>query len=127
MNKFEPLHKKHGIASALVVMLLKKADYNKKGERFSMKVNFRYTPVYNEITDEPWPIAVEKVYGNGFNPSHADLYFEEPVKKGEVNIHHTALARVIVFKDNDLCKFVVEKEEYLEHPDWKGEDLCQLK
>ena len=91
---------------------------------FPLNIFFKYTPIYEKGSDILWPEGIEKVVGNGYNPAHADLYFDAPTVKNDPNIHHTAFAYLTTKKDGEFCSVFQEGENNEPHH-WRGPILCE--
>jgi|SRR5690554_3826095 len=94
---------------------------NRNAETTGFEVSFKYTPIYIPDDVMAWPDEIEKKWGNGYNPAHADLYFEQPVLRGEHNPKHLGLAAIICNYANRLCNVF---EDEIDSIEWKGDELC---
>lgn len=109
------------LEQAMEKLLLEYVSNGVKGFPFS--IYFKYTPVFEKGNKDPWPEGTDKIFGIGYNAAHADLYYEEPIRRGEPHVHHTAFAYLITDKKEGLCT-VFEESDSGDPRHWNGPELC---
>lgn len=87
-------------------------------------VLFKYTPIFQKDQDEVWPEHIEKKWGNGYNPSHADLYYRFPVIPNDPNLLHTIFAKILCKVENKCCEVYEVTPSNKDSISWKGTMPC---
>lgn len=84
--------------------LFRTQNAENKDTLLNFKVEFIYTPIYRKGVVMEWPPEIEKKWGNGYNPAHADLFYKMPVEPNEPNTYHTVFAKIVCKKENKCCE-----------------------